>query len=134
MTELGARLDSIADLGTYAMAFTGMIVLEKAFVSAHALEFFFLIGLLALVQVVSLIRFRRATSFHLYSSKIVGYLQGIFIFTYFLSGYHAWFYYLMLVCSFVAELESLLIVVAIPALRSNVKGLYFMLKEYKAVR
>ena len=31
-TEFGAKLDSVADIGTYLMAFLGMITLEKALV------------------------------------------------------------------------------------------------------
>ena len=49
-TEFGARLDSLADIGTYAMAFIGMIVLESDFVGVHWMEFTFLIVLYILVQ------------------------------------------------------------------------------------
>lgn len=37
--ELGARLDSLADIGTYIMAFVGMIVLEQDFVSTYNIVF-----------------------------------------------------------------------------------------------
>ncbi len=132
-TELGARLDSFADIGTYVMAFSGMIVLEKSFVSEHATVFLFIIGMYALPQIISLIRFRRPTSFHLYSSKTLGYIQGIFIFTYFVFGYSAWYFYFMAIASYLVYSEALIIVLLIPKLRSNVKGIYFMLKEYKKI-
>jgi CDP-diacylglycerol--glycerol-3-phosphate 3-phosphatidyltransferase len=132
-TELGARLDSFADMGTYAMAFTGMIVLEKEFVSEHSFEFLLIIGLYVLPQLISLIRFHRPTSFHLYSSKTLGYIQGIFIFTYFVFGYTGWYFYFMVVASALVYLEALVIITLIPALRSNVKGIYFMLKEHKRI-
>jgi len=132
-TELGARLDSFADIGTYIMAFSGMIVLEKEFVGEHSIAFILVIGLYALPQLVSLIRFRRPTSLHLYSSKTLGYIQGIFIFTYFISGYTPWYFYFMIVVSCVAYLEALIIVSTIPVLRSNVRGIYFMLKENKRI-
>ena len=129
ITEFGARLDSLADIGTYLMAFAGMIVLEREFVSDHAIEFYALTGLYASVQLTALIRFGRTTSFHLYSSKITGYVQGIFIFCFFLFGYNAWFYYTMLAISYLAYLEGLIIVLMIPELRSNVKGIWFMLRK-----
>jgi cardiolipin synthase (CMP-forming) len=132
-TELGARLDSFADIGTYIMAFAGMIVLEKEFVSEHSLEFIIVIGLYALPQLISLVRFRRPTSFHLYSSKSLGYIQGIFIFTYFVFGYYPWYFYFMIVSSCVVYLEALIIICTIPSLRSNVKGIYFMMKEHKRI-
>lgn len=133
-TEFGARLDSLADIGTYAMACTGMIVLEGDFVRAHWLEFTSLIALYLLVQFISLMRFKCTTSFHLYSSKVVGYIQGIFIFTYFVVGYEAWYFYCMLGLSYLNYLEALIIVTRIPAMRSNVRGLYFMLKEHKRIQ
>jgi cardiolipin synthase len=132
-TELGARLDSFADLGTYVMAFSGMIILENEFVSEHSIAFLFIIGMYALPQLISLVRFRRPTSFHLYSSKTLGYIQGIFIFTYFVFGYTAWYFYFMVAASCLVYSEALLIVIFIPQLRSNVKGIYFMLKEHKRI-
>src|SRR5690606_1775485 len=82
-TELGARLDSLADIGTYIMAFVGMIVLEREFVQEYRFEFIVLIGLWLLPQLLALLRFGRFPSFHLWSSKAIGYIQGIFIFTFF---------------------------------------------------
>lgn len=132
-TEFGARLDSLADIGTYIMAFAGMIVLENAFVTEYRYAFFTLLGMYALVQVIALIRFQRATSFHLFSSKIVGYVQGIFIFSYFVFGFAPWYFYLMLSLSYLAYLEGIIIVSVIPQLRSNVKGIYFMWKEHQRI-
>lgn len=132
-TEFGARLDSLADIGTYIMAFAGMIVLENAFVTEYRYAFFTLLGMYALVQIIALIRFQRATSFHLYSSKIVGYAQGIFIFSYFVFGFAPWYFYLMLSLSYLAYLEGIIIVSVIPQLRSNVKGIYFMWKEHQRI-
>ncbi len=133
-TEFGARLDSLADIGTYSMAFTGMIVLESDFVRVHWMEFTSLIVIYILVQLISLIRFKCMTSFHLYSSKVVGYVQGIFIFTYFVVGYEPWYFYLMLGLSYLNYAEELIIITRIPAMRSNVRGLYFMLKEHKRIQ
>jgi len=128
-TEFGARLDSIADVGTYLMAFSGMIVLENVFVKEHAFVFIIMIGLYVLPQLISLVRFKRFPSFHLYSNKIVGYIQGIFIFTYFIFGYNEWYFYFMIVCSYLAYIEELIVVVWLRELKSNLKGLYFMIKE-----
>jgi cardiolipin synthase len=132
-TEFGARLDSLADIGTYLMAFSGMIILEHDFVSKYALAFIVLVGLYITPQIISLIRFQRTTSLHLYSSKVTGYVQGIFIFSYFNFGFANWYFYLMLACSYIAYTEALIILICIPQLRSNVKGIYFMLKQFKAI-
>jgi len=132
-TEFGARLDSIADMGTYAMAFSGMILLQNTFVSEHKVAFFTIMLLYITPQIISLLKFKRPTSLHLYSSKTVAYLQGIFIFTLFLFGYNTWYFYFMMICSCIAYIEAIIIVSFTPKLRSNVRGIYFMVKEYQRI-
>src|SRR5690606_6242406 len=128
-TELGARLDSLADIGTYIMAFTGMIVLEQDFMQEYKVEFMFLIGLWLLPQLLALLRFRRFPSFHLWSNKATGYVQGIFIFTFFVFGFWEPYFYFMLVFSCLAYLEELILVLLLPQLRSNLKSIYFVLRH-----
>lgn len=128
-TELGAKLDSIADIGTYLMAFTGMIVLENSFVRAYSTPFLIIIALWLLPQVIALLRFRRFPSFHLWSNKAVGYIQGIFIVTYFAWGFNVNYFYFMVVCSCLAYLEELFLVLWLPQLRSNLKSAFFVLKK-----
>jgi len=128
-TELGARLDSLADIGTYIMAFSGMIVLEWDFVTAYQWEFILLIGMWVLPQIISLVRFGRFPSFHLYSSKITGYIQGIFIFTYFLFGFHQGYFYFMLVFSCLSYFEELLLVLLLPELKSNLKSIFVVFSK-----
>ncbi|MGJ1418587.1 CDP-alcohol phosphatidyltransferase family protein [Sphingobacterium spiritivorum] len=130
-TELGARLDSLADIGTYIMAFAGMIVLERSFVMEHRIAFSLLIGMWLLPQLVSLIRFRRFPSFHLWSYKVTGYVQGVFIFTFFIFGVSTIYFYIMLVISFLAYMEELLLVSVLPELRSNVKSSLFVWNKSK---
>ena len=132
-TELGAKLDSFADIGTLTMAIAGMIVLENDFVSEHAVAFSLIIGMYVLPQLISLVRFRRPPSLHLYSNKALGYIQGIFIFTYFVFGYSEWYFYFMVVASCLAYAEELVVVMFMPVMRSNVRSVYFMLKEHKRI-
>ena len=133
-TEFGARLDSLADIGTYLMAFTGMIVLESAFVHTYRVPFILMLVLWLLPQVISLIRFRRFPSFHLWSNKAVGYIQGIFIVTYFVWGFHPAYFYFMITCSYLAYLEELVLVIYLPRLRSNVKSVFLVLKANKSTQ
>jgi CDP-diacylglycerol--glycerol-3-phosphate 3-phosphatidyltransferase len=126
-TEFGARLDSLADDATYLTAFLGLVILEHDFVWAHRLAFTLLLAFKLTPSALSLARFGRPTCLHLYSSKITGYLQGIFIFTYFVAGYWAWYFYLMIGFSILAYTEGLLTLLVIPELRSNIRGLYWVL-------
>lgn len=125
-TEFGAKLDSVADIGTYLMAFLGMITLEKAFVSSYKIEFIILIALWIIPQLCALIKFRRFPSFHLWSYKVTGYVQGIFIFSYFTLGFYQPYFYLMLLISCLAYLEELILVLMLPQLRSNLKSIFLV--------
>lgn len=130
-SELGARLDSIADIGTYLMAVSGMWILEKDFVTDKKYEFSLLIILWLLPQLVSFVRHFRFPSFHLYSNKITGYFQGIFIFTYFLFGYNSLLFYSMLVISCIAYLEELYFVLKLSQLQSNLKSIFHFHRPHK---
>jgi CDP-diacylglycerol--glycerol-3-phosphate 3-phosphatidyltransferase len=128
-TELGARLDSLADIGTFLLSISGFLVFEMAFVAEHQSAFLILFGFYAAPQIISLVKFSRPTSFHLYSNKIVGYIQGIFIFTFFVCGYSkAWFYF-MVVASCLGDFEVLLLVLLLPKLVSNAKSVFLILKR-----
>lgn len=128
-TNFGARLDSMADMGTYIAAFTAFVVLEWTFVSEHAVAFSVLMVMWVVPQLVAVIRFGRPPHFHLWSNKIAGYVQGIFIFTYFNWGTTDAFFLTMCSISLLAFSEELLVAIRIPRLRSDVKGIYWMMKE-----
>jgi len=128
-TELGARLDSLADDATYFTAFLGLVVLEPDFVGAHRAAFGLLLLSELLPLALSLVRFGRSTSLHLYSSKVTGYAQGILIFSYFVLGYHAWYFYLTVATSVLAAVEKVAILLVVPELRSNARGLFWVLAD-----
>lgn len=128
-TNFGARLDSLADMGTYIAAFTAFIVLEWPFVSSKAVAFSVLIIMWILPQLISIIRFRKPPHFHLWSNKFAGYVQGIFIFTYFNWGNSEIYFWIMWNISILAFLEELIVAVRIPKLRSDLKGIYWMMRE-----
>ncbi|CAM3777795.1 CDP-alcohol phosphatidyltransferase family protein [Flavobacterium branchiophilum] len=132
-TEFGARLDSLADIGTFLLSIWGFLTFEKTFVLAHQTAFVLLFSFYAIPQLVSLIKFRRPTSFHLYSNKFVGYVQGIFIFTFFVFGYHKIYFYFMIVASCLADFEVFVLVLYMPKIKSNAKSLYHILKANQDV-
>lgn len=132
-TEFGAFLDSTADMGTYLSAVIGFIFLESDFIHLHSWAFITMIGCYILAQVTAVVRFGRNTSYHLYSNKITGYIQGIFVLLYYMEKAGPVYFYFMIVFSCLAYLESWIITLFIPKLRSNVKGLYFILKEHHRI-
>lgn len=130
-TKFGARLDSIADVGTYILALTGVLVFKWDDFATHAFSFFTFLGLFVLANILSLIKFSRMPSMHLYSWKIGGYLQGAFFFTLFVFGFITPFYYIMITWGILAFLEHIVIQLIIPQMGINLKGLYWVLKNKK---
>jgi len=128
-TEFGARLDSLADIGTFLLSISCFWVFEKLFVLEHQFAFITLFSFYAIPQLVSLLKFKRPTSFHLYSNKIVGYIQGIFIFTFFVFGYNEFYFYFMVAASCLGDFEVFLLVLLLPKIISNAKSIFSVLKR-----
>ena len=128
-TEIGARIDSLADMGTYILALSGVFVFKYVEFEPHFLSFGIFIGLFIASYVFSLIKFGRFPSLHLYSNKIGGYIQGFFFFTLFVFDFYTPFYYFMVTWGIASFTEHLIIQMVIKEMKSNAKGLYWILKE-----
>jgi len=130
-TKIGAKIDSIADFGTYLLVFLGIYMFKTADFKPHIISFSIFIGLFIFAHVLALIKFGRMPSFHLYSWKIGGYIQGIFFIVLFSYGFITGFYYFMLIWGILAFLEHITIQLMISEMISNAKGLYWVLKSRK---
>ena len=128
-TELGARLDSIADLGTYIAAIVGIFFFRASDFHPYLVSFSIFIFLLCFAHILSLIKFRRLPSLHLYSWKIGGYIEGAFFIVLFTFGFYVVFYYVMIIWGILAFCEHIIIQLIIPKMKSNAKGLYWILKN-----
>lgn len=128
-TQFGARLDSIADTGTYVLALTGVLVFKAADFAPHLSSLYIFIGLYVFANLLSLFKFGRMPSMHLYSWKIGGYMQGFFFFLLFTVGFITPYYYLMITWGILAFLEHIIIQFLIPEMGVNLKGLYWVLKN-----
>ncbi len=129
VTDFGARLDSMADNLTYLLAFIGIYIFKLDDFLPHIESFILFVVMLTSTVVVSLVKFRRFSSFHLYSFKIGGYIQGIFFIILFTYGFITPYYYFMITWGILSAVEHITIQFIIPHMRSDVKGLYWVLKE-----
>ncbi len=127
-TEFGARLDSIADIGTYVLAVTGILVFKAAEFYPHRVSFGIFLLLFVVANVLSVIKFHRLPSLHLYSWKIGGYIQGFFFFVLFVFDFFPVLYYVMICWGILAFLEHIVIQLRIRRMQSNLKGLFWVLK------
>lgn len=128
-TKLGAKLDSWADLGVFVLAFFAVYQFRMADIAG--LYWLFIMYLVAwfLAYLVVFIKFKGLIGLHTYMFKVTGYLQGIFMFVWFVFGFQTWLCCLALGWGTLACLEEIIIILIIPEPRSNVKGLYWVLKK-----
>lgn len=66
-SEFGARLDSIADLGTYILAITGIFIFKMEDFIPYMISFGLFLSLFVFTHLLSLIKFGKLPSLHLYS-------------------------------------------------------------------
>jgi len=128
-TEFGSRLDAYADIGMYITAIVGVIMFKLDDIESHLLIFLVFVITYLLPKIIAYVRFRRFPSFHLYSSKTGGYMQGIFFFIWFVFGFSVEMYYVVLLFGILTFLEQSIIALISSELKSNVKGLYWILKK-----
>jgi CDP-diacylglycerol--glycerol-3-phosphate 3-phosphatidyltransferase len=130
-TEIGARIDSLADVGTYILAILGIFIFKSEEFTPHWISFGIFIGMFLMTNILGLIKFGRFPSLHLYSSKIGGYIQGIFFFVLFVTEFYTPFYYFMITWAISSFTEHIIIQLIIKEMKSNLKGLHWVLKERK---
>ena len=128
-TDLGTKLDSWADLVTYALAMCGMATFEWPFIVAHRVAFSLMMSCYLIAQALSLGRFHRLINLHLYTSKAMGVVIGVFFTLYFVAAYIPCIFYGMFALSILNNIEEVLVLSLLPEYRSNVPGLYWILRE-----
>jgi len=130
-TAIGSRIDSLADIGIYITALTGITIFKIGEIGPDAWLFYLFVISYVVTHLSPLIKFGKIQSFHLWSIKFGGYLQGIFFILLFFVDYIPVYFYVMVNISLLAFIESLTIQMIIPEMRSDIKGLYWVLKERK---
>lgn len=133
ISVLGARLDSIADDLTIAMAIIGIVWLNFHFILAQWIWIALLI-LLFLVQAgLAFKRYGKMTAFHTYTAKVAAVVQAAFIISFFFTPAPLlWLFYLCALLTALDLLEEILLITQLPVYKLNVKGLYWVLKKKRA--
>lgn len=130
-TAIGARLDSLADNGTFIAAFWGLFVFKYSQFEPVLGYWIAFVAAFVCTELLCLIRFGSFPSFHLYSWKIGGYILGIFFFVLFAFGFYPFFFWFMWGWGMGMFAEHMAIQLIIPELRSNLKGLWWVWRERK---
>jgi cardiolipin synthase len=113
VTKFGSQFDSIADhiLGTSAIVW--LLMLEPLVYQDNKVLFLTAIILYPAGMLVGLLKFKRFANLHLYSGKLYGGLQIIFISHAFLfEGYAQWLFLLMVGVFIFSRLETLILLLS----------------------
>ena len=126
----GAKLDSVADDFTIIAAMTGIIVFKREFLNQEITLIVLLLGLFIIQIVLALVRYGRISSFHTYGAKFAFLLQGLFIILlFFLPVPWLLFFYITCIVTALELIEEIIITLLLPEWKTNVKGLYWVLKR-----
>jgi len=130
-TQFGAKLDSLADAGMYVLAFLGIYFFKLEKMEGYVWMLWAFLALLIGGNIFSLLKFGKFPSLHLYSTKIGGYVQGIFFFVLFAWDYSEGLFFAAMFMGFFSLTEELIVLILLSELRPDVKGLMWVLKEKK---
>ncbi len=128
-TIIGAKLDSWADMGSYILAFGGIFQFERQFVVDHKIGLITFVVFYLASTFTAILRFGNLVGLHLFSVKIAGYLQGIFLVVLLSSHYVDWLYYIMIIAGCAAKAEEIISLLILKKKRTDVKGLYWVIKN-----
>jgi cardiolipin synthase len=128
-SHLGAVLDTMCDIVMHAAAIAGAVIYRPDFLRSNLA----LIGALALawplLLAMELVRYRRPAAFHTYNTKIAAALGGVFVALLLLDAAADWLFYIAAAACAIACVERGLLVLMLPVPRSDLRGLYWVLKE-----
>jgi len=127
-TKLGAKLDSLADFAVY-MAIP--ICAWLLWPDVIRREIFYVIAIVCSIifpVVIGLIKFGNYPSYHTWLTKFAAGSMAIASILLFLGG-PAWAFRLAAILCVIAALEEIIITFLLPEPRSNVRGLWYVLKH-----
>lgn len=128
-TNLGAKLDSLADEGMYILGLTGIWILKNTELEPYKTGLIIFASAYLLTLIVSLVKYRRLPGLHLYLSKTGGYLQGIFLTVLFLFGLSPFLLIAAMITGIVSFLEQIIVMLITSQMKADYKGLYWVLKN-----
>ncbi|HEY9004590.1 MAG TPA: CDP-alcohol phosphatidyltransferase family protein [Ohtaekwangia sp.] len=126
----GARLDSVADDATVLVSIIALCILHSDFIYSHWIIIAGLLALFVIQMTAALIAYKKVTSFHTYLAKFAAVTQAIFfLLKFFDLPFGEAAFYVTCAVTGLELLEEIILVIIIPEWKSNVKGLYWVLRS-----
>ena len=131
-SKWGSLMDSIADDLTVLMAIIAVFVLKPDLIRQEWTWVVIMISLYLVETIMALITYRRLSSFHTYLAKTAAVLQGCFlILLFFLPQSPLFLFYMASVITILDLLEEILLIMILPQWKTDVKGLYWVMRRKK---
>lgn len=129
---LGARLDSIGDDLTVLAGAVGLLVTQFDFIKQEMALLLILFALFVIQLAVSLLKYRKTTSFHTYLAKTAAVVTALFLLSvFFLETIIYPLFYAAYIITAIELIEETAIVFLLPEWKTNVKGVYWVLKALR---
>ena len=118
-TDLGARLDALADMLTYLVLFFAVCWLWPDFIYARMWWLAATLIVYAISFIIGFLRFRRLNAFHSWAGKTAAVLMACGMIVWFIGG-PEWVFNLALAISLLSGFEQIVIASAVPVWRIGV--------------
>ena len=126
---LGAKLDSIGDDLTVLAAVIGLFAAHFDFIEEQWLLFILLFGLFLIQLTLSLKKYKKMSSFHTYLAKIAAVVTAVFLLSVFFFDKIIYsLFYAAFIITALELIEETIIIFFLPTWKTNVKGLYWVIK------
>lgn len=130
---LGSKLDSIGDDLTVLAATIGLFAFRNEFIVEQLSVFGILFALFLIQLALSIYRYRKFTTFHTYLAKTAAILAATFLLSaFFLDEIFYVLFYTAAAVTALELIEEIILVMMLEDYRSNIKGLYWVLREKKS--
>jgi phosphatidylglycerophosphate synthase len=130
---MGTRLDSIGDDLTVLAALIALFVMNPSFINAHKAVLVVLFVVFLIETSYAFYKYGKMTNFHTYLAKLAAFLQGSFLLLAIVFDEpNLILFYTAAIITLIELLEEIIITYLLPDWRTNVKGLYWVLKSKKA--
>lgn len=127
---LGAKLDSIGDDLTILAAVIGLAVFKTEFLKTHWIIFAIPLSFFFIQTIAAFIRYGKMSSYHTYLAKTAAVFQGFFMCAMFLfEDPIYWLFYATAIVTTLELIEEIIIVLVLPEWKTNVRGLYWVMKN-----
>ena len=130
----GAVLDSIADDVTVLAGVVGIFFFKKEFLHEQSFILILLFSLFIIQIIMAIIRYGKISSYHTYLAKAAAIFQGSFMILLFLLPEPVMpLFYVAALITFLDLAEEIILVFVLKEWKTDVKGLYHVLKDKSGV-